>query len=336
MKRGGAPTRSRWIIDAAAYCLAWAGLRAFQHLPYWLARRAGHALAGTAYALDTRRRQVMQDNLRMAFGGDRFDESEHRRIALAVYRHWGTLLADVPHILRSVRDDNWTSFLDENAFEPLRQLQSGGRGIILVTGHIGNPEFAGWLAALAGFPITSVANEQANGRLNVFLERLRTGSGQRIIYRHGAIRQGMRILARGEIVAFLADLHSGRNGVSADFFGRQAPTIHGPAVLAIRSGAPILPVAVVRESIGLHYRAVYGEPILPIGDAPRNSEVRRLTQAYTSALEAFIRRWPEQWIWFHRRWDKPAARSRPRPRSVHGLMRRAETNALSQASDEGL
>jgi KDO2-lipid IV(A) lauroyltransferase len=292
------------IIYASQYVPARAALFLLQSLPYTVTLRIGTALAALAATLDVTHRRVIHQNLELAFASAPLDPPERRRIARAVFRHWGTLLADVPYLLRSLRRDNWTAFADPHAPDPLRRLHAEGRGAIVVTGHLGNPELGGWLAALAGLPIHSVANHLTNPWVNRLLERLRTGSGQQILYREGALREGVRVLERGEIVAFLADLHGRRRGLSIEFFGREVSTMQGPAVLAVRSGAPVLPVAIVRQGPGPRYHVEWGEPIRPIPGAPPGPEVHRVTQAYTKALERFIRLWPEQWIWFHGRWKK--------------------------------
>jgi len=307
------------VIYASQYLPARAVLLLLKGLPYGFALRAGNALAALAGVLDIPHRRVIRENLRLAFAASPLDRAEERRIARAVFRHWGRLLADVPYLLRTLRRDNWTRFADPTAPEPLRRLHAEGRGVILVTGHIGNPEFGGWLAALAGLPIHSVANRLTNPWVNRLLEELRTGSGQRILYQEGALRQGAQVLERGDVVAFLADLHGRRQGLSIDFFGREVSTMQGPAVLAVRTGSPVLPVAVVRQGSGPRYHVGWGEPIRPVPGAPAAAEVHRVTQAYTSALERFIRLWPEQWIWFHRRWKKsrPARRGGPQVIGPH-------------------
>jgi Kdo2-lipid IVA lauroyltransferase/acyltransferase len=330
MKRSSDFALGTRAIGAAQYFAARFALLLLQLLPYRLALRTSRALAVIVCALDFRHRQVSRENLLLALGGADVGESKSCQITRAVYRHWGALIADIPHILRTVGRDNWTSFIGGDALDPLRRLHAEGRGVILVTGHIGNPEFGGWLAALAGLPLHSVANRQENRWLNALLERLRTSSGQRIIYSRGALRQGAQALERGEIVAFLADLHGGGKGLAVDFFGHRASTMQGPAVLAVRSGAPILPVAVVRDGPGPRYRAVYAEPIRVVAGAPSGAEVRRITQAYTTALERFIRRWPEQWVWFHRRWP-PSGPARPRRRPVHVPVHPAEDDGLTDA-----
>ena len=290
-------------IEALQYVFARVALLLLQSLPYAVALRIARMLAATAYAVRFRH-DVVRGNLLLAFGDD-VDESERRHIASGVYWHWvRTLMADIPHLLRTVRLDNWSGFVGVTALERLRQLHAEGRGVILVTGHLGNPEFGGWLGALVGLPIYSVANLQKNPRVNGLLERLRTSSGQRILYRQGALQKCREVLERGELVAVLADLNDRREGLAIDFFGREASTTQGPAVLSVRSGAPILPVAVVRDGRGPHYHVAYGEPIRPAPGAPPRAEIHRITQAYTSALERFIRLWPEQWIWFHRRWKE--------------------------------
>ena len=290
-------------IETLHYAFSRSALLLLQNLPYVVALRIAEMLAATAYAIRLRR-DVIRGNLLVAFGNE-VDESDRQRIASEVYGHWvRTLMADIPHLLRTVRRDNWSSFVDVTALEPLQRLHAEGRGVILVSGHLGNPEFGGWLGALVGLPIYSVANLQDNPRVNRLLEALRTSSGQRILYKQGALRKGREVLERGEIVAVLADLSDLRGGLAVDFFGREASTMIGPAVLSIRSGAPILPVAVVRDGHGPHYHVAYSEPIRPVPGAPLRAEIHRITQAYTSALERFIRLWPEQWVWFHRRWKE--------------------------------
>jgi KDO2-lipid IV(A) lauroyltransferase len=291
------------MIEGLQYVPARVAGFLLQRLSYGLALRIATVLAATAVAVRFRHR-VVRKNLRLAFGTE-IDERERRRIASGVYRHWiQTLIADIPHVLRTVRRDHWSRFVDVAALEPLRRLHAEGRGVILVSGHLGNPEIGGWLGGLAGLPIHSVANQQKNARLNGFLEGLRTSSGQRILYKQGALRHGRNILGRGEIVAFLADLNDRREGLAVDFFGHGASTMYGPAALSVRSGAPLLPVAIVRDGPGPHYHVAFGEPIHPLRGAPSAAEIHRLTQAYTTALERFIRLWPEQWVWFHRRWDE--------------------------------
>ena len=294
---------ARPAIEAVQYVFLRFALLVLQSLPYGIALRISRMLAIAVDAVRFRH-DVMHVNLLLALG-DNVDESERQRIASEVYRHWGrTFIADIPHLLRTVRRDNWSSVVDVTALVPLQQLHAEGRGVILVSGHLGNPEFGGWLGALVGLPIYSVANLQDNPRVNSLLERLRSSSGQQILYKQGALRKGCEVLARGDIVAVLADLNDRREGLAVDFFGREASTVEGPAALSVRSGAPILPVAFVRDGRGLHYHVAYGDPIRPLPGASVRTEIHRITQAYTSALERFIRLWPEQWVWFHRRWKE--------------------------------
>ena len=301
---------ARSAIEGVHYVFILVAVLVLQSLPYGIALGISRMLAVTAHAVRFRH-DVMHGNLLLALGDD-VDESERRRIAGGVYRHWfRTFVADTPHLLRTVRLDNWNTFVDIAALERLRELHAEGRGVILVTGHLGNPEFGGWLGALVGLPIYSVANLQDNPRLNSLLERLRTSSGQRILYKQGALRKGREVLERGDIVAVLADLNDRREGIAVDFFGREASTMQGPAALSVRSGAPILPVAVVRDGRGPHYHVAYGDPIRPVPGASLGTEIHRITQAYTSALERFIRLWPEQWVWFHRRWTESRTLTSP-------------------------
>jgi Kdo2-lipid IVA lauroyltransferase/acyltransferase len=156
-----------------------------------------------------------------------------------------------------------------------------------------------------------VVRELDNPRLNAWIETLRTSTGNRVIRRRGALRQILRALGDNMGVAVLIDQHiQTSDAVVVDFFNRPAATTSAVAALALRTGAPIVPVFAVRLPGG-RYRMIYEHPVeLPPADHP--DAIRELTQRCTDVLEMYVRRHPDLWLWMHRRWrDNGAADSVP-------------------------
>ena len=152
-----------------------------------------------------------------------------------------------------------------------------------------------------------------NPRLNAWIERCATSTGNRVIHRRGALRQILRALAQNKGVAILIDQHiQTTEAVIVDFFNRPAATTSAVAALALRTGAPIVPVFAVRLPDG-RYRMIYEHPVEP-PPADHPDAIRELTQRCTDVLEMYVRRYPNIWLWMHRRW-----RDLPRGEDIPGM-----------------
>ena len=158
-------------------------------------------------------------------------------------------------------------------------------------------------------PIGVLARPLDNPHLNALIERVRQATGNTVIYRRGAIRRVMRLLSGSQGVAMLIDQHTtGPDAVSVDYFNRPAATTSSLAALALRTGAPAIPVFAIPLPGG-RYRMIYEHPVEP--PSPNSPDpVREFTQRCTDVLEMYVRRYPELWLWMHRRWreagDVPA------------------------------
>ena len=137
------------------------------------------------------------------------------------------------------------------------------------------------------------------------MEEFRETFGQKITYTKKGLLPMVNALKQGEFLALLPDKHLNSNQIPVHFFGSCVKAPSGPAVLSLKTGAPILPVAIARIGEKFQFCLEFGETIRPNPKAKFRSELRRITQAYMSALEQFIQKYPEQWIWWHRRWKKP-------------------------------
>jgi KDO2-lipid IV(A) lauroyltransferase len=260
--------------------------------------RAG---AWIAWRLDARHRAIGRENLDHAFG-DTLSTEEKDGIILGCYRNITQSAVEIFHVRRFVRQGREREFLEIEGEAHLRKALETSGAAILVSGHMGNWEIMPIGARLAGAPLHSIATPRRNPRLEAYLVRVRESLGQRIVLKSGAFGEAMRFLREGKSIGVLIDQNQRKAGIFVDFFGRKASTTHGAAVLARRSGAPIVPTCIWRLSGTNRHRQVFYRPILPDGKADAKKDIRRMTQEYTTWFEEQIRETPEFWLWVHRRW----------------------------------
>jgi KDO2-lipid IV(A) lauroyltransferase len=277
----------------------------FRFLPERAACRLGEGLGRFVFWLDRRHQTVALDNLRLAFGAEKNDR-ELRSIAQRSYQHLGLSLAELARVMFSppqrvmewVRIEGLDHFIDAH---------KKGRGVLYLTAHLGNWELMALIQSLQGYPINVVARPVDNPLLEGLLSRLRSRWGNRVVRKGGALREVLKLLKRGETVGFLLDQNVAFDqGVFVDFFGRSACTHKTLALLALKTGASVLPAFIFREE-GNRHRIVIESPVSleETGDAERDLVAN--TQKFTSLIESYIRKHPDQWLWVHRRW-----KTRPR------------------------
>jgi Kdo2-lipid IVA lauroyltransferase/acyltransferase len=273
---------------------AWSRTLSDETSEIW-ARRLGRL----AYRLLPAARGRALGHLRHAFGQS-LSEKQIRQIAVESFQNlvlnfleFGRLGSiDHKRLLEKIEVDGW---------EYVEAAHRAGRGGIFVTGHIGNWELSGAYVALRGYPMNAVARRIYLDPLNQRLTELRALMGVRTLYREGTMRSMIRCLQNNQFLAILPDQDVKRvRGIFVDFFSHPAYTPVGPALLGLASGSPILIARGVRQ--GSRHLLRIDPPIYADRSAPRDEEVRRLVTLYTNRLEAFIREYPSQWVWTHRRW----------------------------------
>ena len=183
-------------------------------------------------------------------------------------------------------------------YEEVRDVIAEGKGLVMVTGHLGNWELGGAALAARGFPVAAVTARQRNPFFNRYIKGTRQRLGLEVVFRSEGIRPLTQALHSGKVLGLVADQNAQGGSVFVDFFGVPAATAKGPAVLALRSGAPIYLAACVREpGENDEYRGLVERiPILE-GDTPA-----QLVQRYTTLFESWVREYPDQYFWHHRRW----------------------------------
>jgi holo-[acyl-carrier-protein] synthase len=304
--------------DTAASAIAWADPRPTE-VP-WFGKLLYHCLPF--------RRKVVLDNLRRVFG-DVLGERDLRRLAQSYCAHFARFLFEFVRLpfMSAARRQAWVRV--ENKESPIR-AHAQGKGLLLLTGHFGNWEVA-TVAGLSQFPqyrdLFHFVRRPLKPRwFNDLITRRFRRSGFGTLGKRGSLESILDLLANGAILVYVLDQHAGGGeGVVVDFLGHPASTFKSLAILALNTGAPVIPAACWREPDGSHVLR-FEEP-LPLLECEDIGEAIRLnTRSYNAALELMLLRHPEQWIWMHRRWKvnpspqpaKPSAPAQPLPSHPHG------------------
>jgi KDO2-lipid IV(A) lauroyltransferase len=296
----------------AEYLAVRAVLAVVDALPHRGVLTLGSAIGLTFYTVDRRHRRLAIENLRAAF--PLRSPQECRRIARGAFRHFGRLLTALLKFSTLPPAEMLTRVEFEGA-ERVDSALAAGRGVLFFTGHFGFWELNAIAHPLIRQPIAVLARALDNPRLNALLERVRTCTGNSVIYRRGAVRRVLRLLEANQGVALLIDQHiQSGDAVTVDFFNRPASTTSALAALALRTGARVVPVFALPLPGG-RYKMVYEHAVEPpqTPSEDPHEAVREFTQRCTDVLEMYVRRYPDQWLWMHRRWRdlEPAAASVP-------------------------
>jgi len=267
-------------------------------LPMRAVRALGAALGRFMYVADGFHRRLAMANIALALPSKSVDE--RRAIVRGVFAHFGSVLFELIRV-GTLSDEQILASSDVEGDERVRQALAKGHGVLVFSGHFGYWEMGAHALAMRVQPIAVMARPLDNPYLHSMLEHIRTRSGNSVIYRQGAIRKVLPALAANRCVALLIDQHLHTpDAMYVDFFNRPAATTSALAALALRTGAPVIPMFVTPLPSG-RYRVVFEHAVVPpSSDSP--DAVREFTQRCTDVLEMHIRRQPDLWLWLHRRW----------------------------------
>jgi KDO2-lipid IV(A) lauroyltransferase len=281
--------------------------RALALLPHAVVRALGATMGFLFYVLDGKHRRVAMTNLSQSFPTRA--RGEIRVIARQMFKHFGRLLFEILKF-STLSPQAMLRRVEFEGEDRARLAYAQGRGVLFFTGHFGFWELHAVVHGLQLRPIGVLARALDNPLLNRLLEDVRGRTGNTVIYRQGAVRRVLKTLSAGEGVAMLIDQHMhSADAIWVDFFERPAATTSTLAALALRTGAPVVPVFALPVDGG-RYRMIYEHAVeAPQGDGP--DAIREFTQRCTDVLEMYVRRHPELWLWMHRRWrDAPVPEGR--------------------------
>ena len=267
-----------------------------------LATRVGDILGDLVFYVTGMRKKLVMEHLGRVYG-DAGDGATPRSRARSVYRQLGRTAVEHARLLAGKTSD-LRDRLTISGEEHIARARQGGRGVILITGHFGYWELLGATVALLGYPVTVVAKKLHNPAVDRLMHGGRERLGMSVASMDSAPPVILKALRRNECVGLLADQDAGPGGVFVEFLGLRASTYQGPALFALRTGAPIVPCFIIRSGPERH-RVCFETPIetTPTGDEP--ADIARITQAYTDVLARYILDYPDHWFWVHRRWKTP-------------------------------
>ncbi len=281
------------------YLIARLLLVTFRLLPVRAAVSLGGWLAPFFAAFVGRLRRVGRRNLSLAFPD--LSDGERDRLLDGTFANLGRQFGIFSHFSDS--PEQLKKIVRSEGFEHLEAAQALGRGVILFTGHLGGWELSSFAQSLYGYPLSFLVRRIDNPKIEALVDRERQCLGNRTIDKRSAAREMLQILQRKETLGILVDLNMiGREGIFVDFFGVPAATTFVVAKLALRTGAPILPAFAPWDHERQQFALELGPALEFEVSGNEEEDVRGVTQAYTRVVEDYARRYPDQWLWIHRRW----------------------------------
>ena len=249
------------------------------------------------------RRRIAR-NLQIAFG-DTIDNKKLAQIAQSLAENLGLNFAETL-ISSTAKKKPLLDSIQIHGIEHLEKALSYNKGVLAFSAHLGNFTLIGLKMAAAGYPFHMLVKDPRYPAVAEAFHVLQKGQGGKFINVEPwerALRQILSFLRKNEIVCLLADEKKRKTGVLVDFFGHPAPTAPGPAVLALRTGAPLVPIFIARSNDGLQH--IYIEPQLDLNlNGDRSSDIPTVVNAYTKVIEHYVRMYPDQWFWINNRWKK--------------------------------
>ncbi len=287
--------------DWLEYAALWLLLKGLGLLPRPLARQLAAKVAGVLYALSPKLRKTAETNLHIAF--PEWTQAQRDAVIRNMVRNLGWMAAEFARFPKYSKA-NIEKILVLDGNENFLDARKQGKGVLILTGHIGAWELSSFAHALYGYPLHFMARPLDNQRIDALVNSYRCASGNQAIFKNESARVMLKILKEAGTIGILTDQNTmPEEAVFVDFFGKPASTTTGIARVALHTDAAVVPgYAVWDESIG-KYRLKF-EPAMELirtGDTER--DVLENTQRFTKVIEDIIRKYPDQWVWAHGRWS---------------------------------
>lgn len=288
----------RYLLYVLAVVLLWF----VRYLPRNIALSLGRFGGDLCFILLRRERKRVIYHLHMAFGNN-ID-----RIAKGVFRHLGMNFIEWL-CMPTLDKEKINNIVRATGIENIDKALAKGKGVIILTPHLGNWEYLAAYLTLNGYRGSVVARRIYYPPYNKLLLRLRESVGVSTLWRNGSVRSIVEVLRGNKLLGILPDQDTNKvDGIFVDFFGRPAYTPTGPVSLALSTGASIVPCFIVREGNGHHLYVE--EPMELVNGRDKEETVKINTQRWSDIVEGYIRRFPTQWVWMHRRWETKYEKSR--------------------------
>jgi Kdo2-lipid IVA lauroyltransferase/acyltransferase len=282
------------------FILVFVLVRGLGALPRRWARAAGACLGALAFVLTGRLRRTGERNLQLAYPAH--DDAWRKRLLRQLYRNLGLQLAEFC-VMSRYTAENTRSLVRYAGLEHYLAAREKGRGVLVITGHLGQWELSSFYHSLMGYPMSMVIRRLDNPLVDRLVNGIRCLHGNTVLHKDDFARGLLGAMRRGETVGILMDTNmTPPQGVFVDFFGVPACTASGLARVAMRTEAAMLPGFLTWREEEKKYVLEFGEPLKLVHTGNDEQDIVANTQICTTAIEAWVRRFPEQWLWVHRRW----------------------------------
>jgi len=291
--------------ERAEFAVVWLFVHVLRILPRGMARVAGAGIGALAFRLLGRLRRVGLRNLELSFPEKSVAERE--RLLRVEYRNLGYLLAEFCQ-MPGYTADGASRFIRYEGLENYLRARDRGKGVLVLTGHLGAWELSSFYHSLMGMPMGMVIRRLDNPLVDAFVNRVRCLHGNRVIHKDDFARGLIASMRAGETVGILMDTNmTPPQGVFVPFFGVQACTASGMARIAVKTGAAVVPGFLLWEESEQKYVLRFGEEVEVTRTGDAEADAQANTARFTAVIEGYIRQYPEQWLWMHRRWKtRPA------------------------------
>jgi KDO2-lipid IV(A) lauroyltransferase len=283
------------------YAAVWVILKGLGVLPRTVARSFAAGVAWVLFALSPKLRKTAELNLRIAF--PEWSESRRNAVIHGMVRNLGWMAAEIARFPKYSKENiEQLVVLDGN--DNFLEGQRRGKGVLFLTGHIGAWELSSFAHALYGYPLHFMVRPLDNKRVDDLVNRYRCLSGNHPIFKNESARVMLKILQQAGTIGVLADQNTmPQEAVFVDFFGKKASTTTGIARVALHTDAAVVPGYLVWEEGIRKYRLRFEPPVELIRTGNPERDVLENTQKFTKVIEDIIRKYPEQWVWVHGRWN---------------------------------
>ena len=299
------PVEEVSVRETAEFVAVWVIVHLMRLLPRRLARAIGVAIASSAYRALGRLRRVGIRNLELAL--PQSSPREREAILRSEYRNLGLLLAEFCQ-MPDYTAEAASRFIRYEGLENYLAARDKGKGVLVLTGHLGAWELSSFYHSLMGMPMGMVIRRLDNPLVDRFVNRIRCLHGNRVIHKDDFARGLIASMRAGETVGILMDTNmTPPQGVFVPFFGVQACTASGMARIAAKTGAAVVPGFLLWEENERRYVLHFGEELNVVHTGDSEQDAITNTATFTAAIESYVRRYPGQWLWVHRRWKtRPA------------------------------
>jgi KDO2-lipid IV(A) lauroyltransferase len=282
------------------YALVWPVVKLLGLLPRFAARALAIGLGWVVYRLHGRLRRVGVRNLELAF--PEMPVRQRRRILRGVFTSLGRQLAEFCRFPGYTRG-NVSQIAVYEGYENYDAAERRGKGVLFLTAHLGGWEVGSFAHSLHGHPLRVVVRALDNPYLDRLVERYRTLHGNATFEKQDFARGLLSAMKAGETVGLLMDQNmTPPQGVFVDFFGVAACTAAGVARVALKTDAAVVPAFTIWDAVLRKYRVHFDPGLTLIRSDDNEKDVLANTALFTKVIEDYVRRYPEQWLWVHRRW----------------------------------